>query len=228
MVLFLCTGNYYRSRLAEDIFNHYAEVFHLQTRSSSRGLGYIWPNPNTPGMISNHVLDYLAKEGIDSRSQERMPLECKQFGLELIFHWGDRSGGLQDTRLERAYTERHPQPVPFGFGAASFGFSSLLSSPEGSSSAPPSSSSGSSSDSPRSHGTWRLGNYSPEAGSTAPAPLLGHAAASRQAHATRAATTPLGRPRQAERGWGQSITSQPGKLRANSTGLIVGLSLHTN
>ena len=37
-VLFLCTGNYYRSRFAEVLFNSVACKMRLQWRASSRGL----------------------------------------------------------------------------------------------------------------------------------------------------------------------------------------------
>ena len=37
-VLFICTGNYYRSRFAEAVFNHHAEGLRLPWRAFSRGL----------------------------------------------------------------------------------------------------------------------------------------------------------------------------------------------
>jgi protein-tyrosine phosphatase len=37
-VLFLCTGNYYRSRFAEAVFNHHAEHRNHRWRAYSRGL----------------------------------------------------------------------------------------------------------------------------------------------------------------------------------------------
>jgi len=36
-ILFLCTGNYYRSRYAEEIFNHLAKREDLPWRAFSRG-----------------------------------------------------------------------------------------------------------------------------------------------------------------------------------------------
>ena len=37
-ILFICTGNYYRSRFAEALFNHHAELHGLSWRAISRGL----------------------------------------------------------------------------------------------------------------------------------------------------------------------------------------------
>ena len=37
-ILFICTGNYYRSRFAEALFNHHAELRGLNWRAISRGL----------------------------------------------------------------------------------------------------------------------------------------------------------------------------------------------
>ena len=37
-VLFICTGNYYRSRFAEAVFNHHARAQNLPWRAFSRGL----------------------------------------------------------------------------------------------------------------------------------------------------------------------------------------------
>ena len=37
-VIFICTGNYYRSRFAEAVFNHHAAAKNLNWRAFSRGL----------------------------------------------------------------------------------------------------------------------------------------------------------------------------------------------
>ena len=37
-ILFLCTGNYYRSRLAEEYFNHLAAAKQLSTKAYSRAI----------------------------------------------------------------------------------------------------------------------------------------------------------------------------------------------
>ena len=62
-VLFLCSGNYYRSRFAEALFNHLAEAKGLPYRADSAGL---WPECHThnPGSISPHTRLALKERGI--------------------------------------------------------------------------------------------------------------------------------------------------------------------
>lgn len=62
-VLFICTGNYYRSRFAEAVFNHLAEAQELNWRAFSRGLATHF----APGPISEHTEAALAQRGIHRR-----------------------------------------------------------------------------------------------------------------------------------------------------------------
>ncbi len=79
LVLFVCTGNYYRSRIAEIIFNHYAEQKPLQAKAFSRGLR-LNPVKNTQS-ISPHALPFLSGLNIsgfdigNSRQLEHADLE---------------------------------------------------------------------------------------------------------------------------------------------------------
>jgi len=59
-VLFICTGNYYRSRFAEAIFNHEAERRGLAWRAFSRGLAIHL----VEGPISPHTEAEMARRGI--------------------------------------------------------------------------------------------------------------------------------------------------------------------
>jgi protein-tyrosine phosphatase len=64
-VLFICTGNYYRSRFAEAVFNHHAEALELPWRAFSRGLAIHLVPPNFH--LSPHTLEHLAARKMDVR-----------------------------------------------------------------------------------------------------------------------------------------------------------------
>ena len=56
-ILFICTGNYYRSRFAEIYFNHLSAARGLSLRSRSRGFRM---NPEkNKGALSPHTVSYL-------------------------------------------------------------------------------------------------------------------------------------------------------------------------
>jgi protein-tyrosine phosphatase len=74
-VLFLCSGNYYRSRFAEIVFNHHAEERGLPWRAESRGLAIDGRNP---GPISSHTLACLQERGILSQTCDRFPLDATE------------------------------------------------------------------------------------------------------------------------------------------------------
>lgn len=60
-ILFICTGNYYRSRFAEAVFNHAAEREGLPWRAFSRGLAIHLAE----GDLSWHTESALGERGID-------------------------------------------------------------------------------------------------------------------------------------------------------------------
>ena len=62
-VLFVCTGNYYRSRFAEAVFNHLADKRGLPLRAVSRGLmAHLAPGP-----LAWDTVDALRARGISLR-----------------------------------------------------------------------------------------------------------------------------------------------------------------
>ena len=73
-VLFLCTGNYYRSRFAEEYFNHVAREKGLGWEANSRGLSLTMPNPENPGPISVHTISALTDRGIEGTNLSRFPI----------------------------------------------------------------------------------------------------------------------------------------------------------
>ena len=74
-VLFLCTGNYYRSRYAEEIFNHRARLEGLGWHAFSRAVAESL-SPENVGPISRHALEALTERGIAPTGATRHPVLC--------------------------------------------------------------------------------------------------------------------------------------------------------
>ncbi len=74
-VLFLCTGNYYRSRFAEELFNHHAERTGLNWIARSRGLA-LERGAHNVGPISLFALHALKELAITARGADRFPQQC--------------------------------------------------------------------------------------------------------------------------------------------------------
>ncbi len=70
-VLFLCSGNYYRSRFAEHFFNWLAAKANLPWRADSRGLN---PSAVNIGPISGHSLDGLKLRDVPCNGDHRYPI----------------------------------------------------------------------------------------------------------------------------------------------------------
>ena len=60
-MLFVCTGNFYRSRFAEAVFNHHAVVQGLDWRAFSRGLAI----HQAEGDLSHYTRSAMEARGID-------------------------------------------------------------------------------------------------------------------------------------------------------------------
>src|SRR6185503_20581626 len=76
-LLFLCTGNYYRSRFAEEYWNARAAEQSLPWRADSRAL--IDPlGSRNPGTMSADALAELARLGIQARGAARAPRSMKR------------------------------------------------------------------------------------------------------------------------------------------------------
>jgi protein-tyrosine phosphatase len=74
-VLFLCTGNYYRSRYAEEIFNHRVGLEGLGWRAFSRAVAEKL-FPENVGPMSPYTLEALQAKGIEPGGAARNPVLC--------------------------------------------------------------------------------------------------------------------------------------------------------
>lgn len=80
-VLFLCTGNYYRSRFAELLFNSLAARSHLDWRAASRGIATEFGLQNI-GPISPFTVKGLRKLGVHVDGDVRYPMSLQEQDLE--------------------------------------------------------------------------------------------------------------------------------------------------
>ncbi|MDP0499738.1 MAG: low molecular weight phosphatase family protein [Verrucomicrobiota bacterium JB022] len=83
-LLFLCTGNYYRSRLAEELFNHYAVEKNLDWRADSAGLSHDFEGLKAVNLhkMSTRTVAYLQERGLPIQGRERLPREITPQDLE--------------------------------------------------------------------------------------------------------------------------------------------------
>ena len=82
-VLFLCTGNYYRSRYAEILFNARAQEMGLAWNAVSRGLA---PDPRNPGPMSRDTMAALQRQGITVEEYLRLPIKVTDHDFESNHH----------------------------------------------------------------------------------------------------------------------------------------------
>jgi protein-tyrosine phosphatase len=80
-ILFLCTGNYYRSRFAEQLFNHLAIKRGLDWEANSRALALEKGTKNV-GPISWYAVTELLVRGVTSQGNDRYPQQAAQEDFE--------------------------------------------------------------------------------------------------------------------------------------------------
>ena len=105
-VLFLCTGNYFRSRYAELAFNHAAERAGLAIRATSYGLAVERGSKNV-GPMARVAVERLTAHGIASPEFCRMPAQvtADQLGA------AGRIIALKEAEHRVLVAERYPQFV---------------------------------------------------------------------------------------------------------------------
>ncbi|BAY65771.1 protein tyrosine phosphatase [Calothrix brevissima NIES-22] len=105
-ILFLCTGNYYRSRFAEHLFNRLASKKGLDWQADSRGLA-VERGINNVGPISRYALEALAVRLVNLPDNERFPLPAR----ELDFQSAMKIIALDEFEHRALMIERFPQWV---------------------------------------------------------------------------------------------------------------------
>jgi protein-tyrosine phosphatase len=80
-LLFLCTGNYYRSRFAEILFNALAMESGLEWQADSRGVA-IEMGVNNVGPISVTAVHTLRALGVAVYGADRYPLQVQEADLQ--------------------------------------------------------------------------------------------------------------------------------------------------
>ncbi len=84
-VIFLCTGNYYRSRFAEEVFNYRAARDGLSWVAQSRALA-IERGTNNVGALSPFTLEALQERCVVAQSEHRLPQQCSIIDLQTANH----------------------------------------------------------------------------------------------------------------------------------------------
>ncbi|WP_373529814.1 low molecular weight phosphatase family protein [Nostoc sp.] len=103
-ILFLCTGNYYRSRFAEHLFNWLATKQKLDWQADSRGLA-LERGINNVGPISHYATEALAARLVKLPDDERFP----QPANEQDFQLAARIIALDEFEHRPLMNERFPQ-----------------------------------------------------------------------------------------------------------------------
>jgi protein-tyrosine phosphatase len=99
-ILFICTGNYYRSRFAEAIFNHHAELQQISWSAFSRGLAV---------HLAEGYLSPLTLQALDERQIEvrHTGADREQLSITDLLH-SDRCIALDRTEHLAMMREQFP------------------------------------------------------------------------------------------------------------------------
>ena len=106
-ILFLCTGNYYRSRYAEELFNFRARSEGLAWSAFSRGLAEKG-SPDNVGPMSHFAFQALSAKSIEPEGARRLPMPCSAADFaeaELVI-------ALKDAEHRPFVARRFPDMLP--------------------------------------------------------------------------------------------------------------------
>lgn len=104
-VLFLCTGNYYRSRFAEILFNHLAIARGLEWRADSSGLHVQADGIVNSGPISRYTRQYAAERNLPLEEPCRHPRQASDedfAGADLVI-------AMKEAEHRRMMEEKYPR-----------------------------------------------------------------------------------------------------------------------
>ena len=101
-ILFICTGNYYRSRFAEILFNELCQQEKLPFWSFSKGLRL---SKNNKGPISIHTKNYMSLLNSNISYLPRMPIPVDKFDFEFY----DRIIALDENEHRPMMKSRYPK-----------------------------------------------------------------------------------------------------------------------
>lgn len=104
-VLFLCTGNYYRSRFAEELFNHLARQRQLNWWADSAGLEVEKWRSHNPGTMSVHTVELLEAMDIMPVARNRPERAFDSEEIEEVSRCIALSQSEHRPMIERMYPE---------------------------------------------------------------------------------------------------------------------------
>lgn len=119
-------GNYYRSRLAEELALHYAAQYGLEIEADSGGLSKI-PNPEHPGSIAHATLTYLANKNVQPQQAHRFPKACVEQDVQAADIVVCTDANEQMELFKRAFPNY--EGVLLGWGARDYQFDTWLETP---------------------------------------------------------------------------------------------------
>jgi protein-tyrosine phosphatase len=103
--MFLCTGNYYRSRFAENLFNAIALKRELNCSAQSRGLAENIDELRNPGPMSVGAISGLKEREVPLPAELRFPMEV----TAVDFRHSDRIIVLDESEHRPMLLRRFPE-----------------------------------------------------------------------------------------------------------------------